>query len=453
MTEAFADWAPALALEGIWRSFPQGQGRLEVLRGVSLTVRRGEIVALVGPSGAGKSTLLHIAGLLERPNDGEVLINGRPCGRMSDAMRTALRRRRIGFIYQFHHLLREFSALENVALPQLIAGKSRRAAMERARILLDVVGLSDRVRHRPARLSGGEQQRVAVARALANRPLTLLADEPTGNLDPQTADQVFAELLNLVRRGGLAALVATHNLELARQMDRVVALEAGQVVDITDSTTPRETAGFRDLGPVPSTIEASAPAGGDDAGPSQEPPTASEATSRLAGHPARKAGGDTVATEDATVDVGGSQPAWRRVPALRQDPGAPDEAESETTVSPEAEDRTESLLDILYAVQRKDRPRRPPAETRRVGADAVEGSDDAAGAPARPTADYDAGEVSSVRAAADASNNGEDGGEAPTGDGSDAERPRVADAAPDTELVLPRFIGRTKRRRDGTGKP
>jgi lipoprotein-releasing system ATP-binding protein len=220
---------PALALDGIVRRFRQGGERLEVLAGASLSVNAGEAVALVGPSGAGKSTLLQIAGLLERPDDGEVSIAGHACNRLGDAQRTAIRRRRIGFVYQYHHLLPEFSALENVVIPQMIAGRPRREAAERAKRLLTHVGLAQRLTHRPARLSGGEQQRVALARALANRPLLLIADEPTGNLDPNTAAQVFALLIDLVRRGGLAALIATHNHELARRMDRVLALHDGIV--------------------------------------------------------------------------------------------------------------------------------------------------------------------------------------------------------------------------------
>ncbi|MFQ5984376.1 MAG: ABC transporter ATP-binding protein [Alphaproteobacteria bacterium] len=221
---------PALELEGVARSFLQGNLKLDVLRGVSLALRRGEIVALVGPSGAGKSTLLHVAGLLERPDGGEVRVEGRACGRMSDLERTRLRREKLGFVYQFHHLLSEFSALENVMLPRMIAGVERSTARKRARELLAALGLSDRESHRPARLSGGEQQRVAVARALANRPVVVLADEPTGNLDHATADDVFAELVRLVREGGLAALVATHNVELATRMDRVLGLKDGRLV-------------------------------------------------------------------------------------------------------------------------------------------------------------------------------------------------------------------------------
>ncbi|HEY2110126.1 MAG TPA: ABC transporter ATP-binding protein [Dongiaceae bacterium] len=220
-----------LELRGISRSFRQGAGRLEVLREVSLAVRPGEIVALIGPSGAGKSTLLQISGLLEPPTSGEILIKGEPAGRLSDARRTELRRTAIGFVYQYHHLLPEFSAVENVILPQMIAGLSRGKARGRALELLAMVGLSQRAEHRPAQLSGGEQQRVAIARALANGPALLLADEPTGNLDHTTADGVFSMLVKLVRAVGLGALVATHNLALADQMDRILALDDGRLVE------------------------------------------------------------------------------------------------------------------------------------------------------------------------------------------------------------------------------
>ena len=220
----------ALALHGVRRSFTQGRATLEVLRGVQLTVRPGEIVALVGPSGAGKSTLLQIAGLLERPDDGEVLLDGEPCGRLSDDRRTLMRRTRLGFVYQYHHLLPEFSALENVVLPQMIAGVPRRQAADKAAALLGRLGLAGRVEHRPGQLSGGEQQRVAMCRALANDPRVLLADEPTGNLDPHTAATVFDELLRLVRDSGLAALIATHNPELAARMDRAVRLDEGLLI-------------------------------------------------------------------------------------------------------------------------------------------------------------------------------------------------------------------------------
>jgi lipoprotein-releasing system ATP-binding protein len=221
--------APALELRGVRRAFRQAGTELVVLDGVDLAVQAGEIVALVGPSGAGKSTLLHIAGLLERPDGGAVLIGGRECGGLPDDQRTLIRRRELGFVYQFHHLLPEFSALENVMLPQMIAGVPRRQARARAMLLLDRVGLTRRAAHRPARLSGGEQQRVAIARALANDPKVLLGDEPTGNLDHATAESVIAVLLDLVRRAGLAALVATHNLDLARRLDRIVALEGGRL--------------------------------------------------------------------------------------------------------------------------------------------------------------------------------------------------------------------------------
>jgi lipoprotein-releasing system ATP-binding protein len=202
-----------------------------VLRQVSLAVAPGEIVALIGPSGAGKSTLLQISGLLEPPTSGEILIKGEPAGRLSDARRTELRRTAIGFVYQYHHLLPEFSAAENVILPQMIAGLSRRKARGRALELLAMVGLSQRAEHRPAQLSGGEQQRVAIARALANGPALLLADEPTGNLDHTTADGVFSMLVKLVRAVGLGALVATHNLALADQMDRILALDDGRLAE------------------------------------------------------------------------------------------------------------------------------------------------------------------------------------------------------------------------------
>lgn len=223
---------PLLALQNITRIFHQGEARIEVLRGASLEVAPGEMVALLGQSGAGKSTLLQIAGLLERPDGGEVVIGGAPCGQLADDQRTQIRRDRLGFVYQYHHLLPEFTALENVVLPQLIAGIRRREARERAAKLLDVLGLTPRIAHRPARLSGGEQQRVAVARALANAPTVLLADEPTGNLDQKTADKVFDELLQIVHGAKIGALVATHNLALAQRMDRVLTLEDGVVTEM-----------------------------------------------------------------------------------------------------------------------------------------------------------------------------------------------------------------------------
>jgi lipoprotein-releasing system ATP-binding protein len=222
--------APALELAGIVRRFRQADAPLEILRGASLRIRSGEAVALVGPSGAGKSTLLHIAGLLEHADGGDVLLAGQSCNRMNDGERTAMRRKYLGFVYQFHHLLPEFSALENVMLPQMVAGLDKGEARKRARQLLAAVGLAQRETHRPARLSGGEQQRVAIVRAIANAPRVLLADEPTGNLDPHTADGVFAELMRLVRGTGLAALIATHNPELAKRMDRVVTIRDGLIM-------------------------------------------------------------------------------------------------------------------------------------------------------------------------------------------------------------------------------
>ena len=220
---------PALALEQVVRTFEQGDERLEVLRGATMAVMPGEMVALVGPSGAGKSTLLHVAGLLEAPQDGEILIDGAPCGGLDDAQRTLLRRSKLGFVYQFHHLLPEFSARENIVLPQMIAGVAKHEAGLRADELLESVGLSERAHHRPGKMSGGEQQRVAIVRGLANNPSILLADEPTGNLDPETADGVFEQLLALVRGKKLAALVATHNMALAARMDRTLSLSNGQI--------------------------------------------------------------------------------------------------------------------------------------------------------------------------------------------------------------------------------
>ena len=221
--------APALNLEKVARRYREGAGALEILRGADLSLAPGQSVALVAPSGAGKSTLLHIAGLLERPDEGEVFVAGVPTRGMDDAGRTRLRRESIGFVYQFHHLLPELSALDNVALPLMIAGKPRRAAEARARTLLTDLGLAERLTHQPARLSGGEQQRVAVARALANSPRLLLCDEPTGNLDPVTSRAVFQALHDLARQRGVAALVATHNLELTGLMDRVLAIRDGCV--------------------------------------------------------------------------------------------------------------------------------------------------------------------------------------------------------------------------------
>jgi lipoprotein-releasing system ATP-binding protein len=222
-----------LELRKVARHYREGEARLDILVDINLSIYPGETVALLAPSGAGKSTLLHIAGLLERQDGGEVLISNAPTSRMSDAERTRLRRATIGFIYQFHHLLPEFSALENVALPQMIKGLSRDEARLRAQQLLDYLLLGPRASHRPSELSGGEQQRVAIARAVANAPHLLLADEPTGNLDPRTAEHVFGTLLTLARSTGLAALIATHNLELAKQMDRRVTLRDGRIEQLS----------------------------------------------------------------------------------------------------------------------------------------------------------------------------------------------------------------------------
>ena len=222
----------ALSLQGIDRRFKQGGRELQVLCGASAELYAGEAVALVGPSGSGKSSLLHVAGLLEKPDAGQVIVGGRDCALLSERARTRVRRSEIGFVYQFHHLLPEFSALENVVIPQMIDGVPRKEAGERALRSLTTLGLAERADHRPAQLSGGEQQRVAIARALANRPALLLADEPTGNLDPTTSERVFVELLGLIRNSGLAALIATHNHDIARRMDRVLSLEGGKLVEV-----------------------------------------------------------------------------------------------------------------------------------------------------------------------------------------------------------------------------
>jgi lipoprotein-releasing system ATP-binding protein len=220
-----------LILRNVQRAYTSGDAKLHVLRGVDLTLRAGEIVALVAPSGAGKSTLLHVAGLLDKPDGGEVVVAGKPCGTLPDAARTALRRDEIGFVYQFHHLLGEFTALENVVLPQMIAGVARKPAEARARALLEGFGLAAREAHIPGKLSGGEQQRVAIARALANRPGLLLCDEPTGNLDVATAALVFDEFLAALRAHEAAALIATHNPDLAARMDRIVTLRDGRIAE------------------------------------------------------------------------------------------------------------------------------------------------------------------------------------------------------------------------------
>jgi lipoprotein-releasing system ATP-binding protein len=222
----------ALRLDKIARLYSEGEGRtLEVFSNVSLALKQGEVVALVGQSGAGKSSLLHIAGLLEAPSSGDVLVGGAPAASLSDAERTRIRRDTIGFVYQAHHLLPEFNALENVVLPQLIAGKSKAEAETESRRLLELLGLGQRQTHRPAQLSGGEQQRVAIARALANHPRVLLADEPTGNLDPRTAASVFDALIAIVRTERTSALIATHNLELAARLDRALILHEGKLLD------------------------------------------------------------------------------------------------------------------------------------------------------------------------------------------------------------------------------
>jgi lipoprotein-releasing system ATP-binding protein len=221
---------PVLALIGVTRAYRTGEGELEVLKGVDLEVFPGEVVGLIGPSGSGKSSLLHAAGLLERPTSGQIFIEGRDCSALSDAVRTRLRLGLIGFVYQFHHLLPEFSAIDNVALPLMIGGQTRAAAREAARSLLEPLGLGARLNHQPGQLSGGEQQRVAIARALANAPRIVLADEPTGNLDPATSGAVFQNLYDLTRQTGVALVIATHNMELARHMDRVFALQEGRLV-------------------------------------------------------------------------------------------------------------------------------------------------------------------------------------------------------------------------------
>lgn len=223
-----------MELKNIRRSYGKKENVLDVLTDVNLTLHAGEIVALVGPSGSGKSTLLHIAGLLDTPSAGHIIVNGTDVSRATDKQRTFIRRKAIGFVYQSHLLLPDFNALENVMLPQLIAGSSVKEAKERATLLLEQVGLRDRLLHRSGELSGGEQQRVAIARALANQPSLLLADEPTGNLDPKTSETVFEGLLNIVRQTGLSALIATHNPDLAQQMDRQVTVQNGRLVELND---------------------------------------------------------------------------------------------------------------------------------------------------------------------------------------------------------------------------
>ena len=224
---------PVLELRAIDRTYKTSAGDLPVLRGMDLRIAPGELVGLVGPSGSGKSTLLHTAGLLERPEAGDVLLDGTDCLKLNEDGRTVIRRKKIGFVYQFHHLLPEFNAVDNVAMPLMIAGKGRREARNKAASLLDEMGLAERLYHQPAQLSGGEQQRVAIARALANDPRLVIADEPTGNLDPATTERVFATLIKMVREEGAGVLVATHNLALTRHMDRVLTLKDGKLVDYT----------------------------------------------------------------------------------------------------------------------------------------------------------------------------------------------------------------------------
>ncbi|MFN7055528.1 ABC transporter ATP-binding protein [Hyphomonas sp.] len=223
--------APVLELQGIERTYKTEAGALRVLRGTDLRIAPGELVGLVGPSGSGKSTLLHTAGLLERPEAGTILLDGINCLKLNDNGRTALRRRKIGFVYQFHHLLPEFNAIDNIAMPLMIAGVKQKAAREKAASLLGEMGLEERAFHQPGQLSGGEQQRVAIARALANDPRLVIADEPTGNLDPGTTERVFATLIKMVREEGAGVLVATHNLALTRHMDRILTLQDGKLVD------------------------------------------------------------------------------------------------------------------------------------------------------------------------------------------------------------------------------
>ncbi|MGB3456392.1 MAG: ABC transporter ATP-binding protein [Litorimonas sp.] len=221
---------PVLSVRNLHRAYKSGEGLLKVLAGADIDIFPGEMVGLIGPSGSGKSTLLHAAGLLEKPNSGEVFINGRECLKLADDERTAIRRQRIGMVYQFHHLQKEFSAEENVMIPQMIAGRGSREAKAEAQRLLIAMGLGERMSHRPSQMSGGEQQRVAIARALSNRPQVLLADEPTGNLDPATSSAVFDQLYQLTRQEGVAALVATHNMQLASYMDRLLTVREGMVV-------------------------------------------------------------------------------------------------------------------------------------------------------------------------------------------------------------------------------
>ena len=233
-----------MQLKDICKHYYQGEQKLEVLKGVDLNIAANEVVALIGPSGSGKSTLLQIAGLLDKPSSGQIFLDGEDCSKADDGVRTVLRRDYLGFVYQYHNLLPDFNARENVMIPQLIAGKNAKEAAEKAEWLLSRLGLKDRILHRPAELSGGEQQRVAIARALANTPKLLLADEPTGNLDPHTSDNVFFALLDIVKETGLSALIATHNLELAAKMDRQVMLKDGKLIDMRPSKRIKDDKNF-----------------------------------------------------------------------------------------------------------------------------------------------------------------------------------------------------------------
>lgn len=236
--------AATLKLSRVYKHYFQGEQKLDVLKGIDLEIAPNEIVALIGPSGSGKSTLLQIAGLLDQPAKGSVFLDGEDCSKADDALRTALRRDYLGFVYQYHNLLPDFNAVENVMIPQLIVGGKSRQIKEKAEWLLSRLGLKDRMNHRPAELSGGEQQRVAIARALANTPKLLLADEPTGNLDPHTSDNVFLELLEIVKETGLSALIATHNLDLAGKMDRQVQLKDGQLQDMRPAKLIKQDKNF-----------------------------------------------------------------------------------------------------------------------------------------------------------------------------------------------------------------
>ena len=232
MSKDYLTKSPVIEISQLSQYFQQGQTRLEILKDVSLKITAGEMVGLVGPSGSGKSTLLHLAGLLERPSGGKIIYMGEDCELMTDHQRTKLRRHEIGFIYQFHHLLPEFSAIENIIMPQLIAGLTKIEAANRANQLLKMVGLSERADHKASQLSGGEKQRVAIVRSIANVPRLVLADEPTGNLDPLTSTQVFEQLRSVIKGGKLSAIIATHNYQLAEKLDRIFKIEGGSLVEL-----------------------------------------------------------------------------------------------------------------------------------------------------------------------------------------------------------------------------